>query len=195
MGGYYHRNVIINIPSGAWGTPSSIPASVIPGQKVSFTYTYTLPSMTNVTIPTTAQFTPKGAIIGRNKPMDIWLIGFVAKNSADATKRDILNVGEQQMWNLAAGVSKIIPTTLEVTAYPNPANNAAYMEFTLSASEKVTVTVTNSLGQVVNEQIINKAPEGLQSVKIATESLANGIYNVSVVSGGFKGSSKLMVTH
>lgn len=195
MGGYYHKNVIISIPSGAWGSAGSIPSSVIPTQKVSKTFTYTLPSMTNVTIPTSAQFSPKGAINGKNKPMEIWLVGFIAKYDASATKREVLNVSERQMWDVAAGISNLTANNIAINAYPNPASNAADVEFTLPESQKVVVTVTNALGQIVSTQIMDKMNAGSQAVKVSTENMPNGIYNVSVVSSGVSGSCKLMVVH
>ncbi len=195
MGGYYHKNVIINIPSGAWGTSGSIPSKVDPGQKVSFTYNYTLPTMTNVTIPTSAQFFPQGKVYGRNKPQEIWLIGFVAKYDANTTKREVLNSNERQMWDVANGVSKLTAANIAISAYPNPASNAANVEFALTESEKVVVNVTNAMGQVVSTQTIEKMTAGAQSVKVNTENLPNGIYNVSVVSSTVSGSCKLMVVH
>lgn len=195
MGGYYHKHVIINIPSGAWGSAGTIPGTAAPGDKFTKSYTFTLPSTTSVTIPSTAQFWPQGSVYGRNKPQEIWLIGFVAKNNTDAKKRDVLNVNEQPLWDLAAGTSNLAAGTTEVSAYPNPASNAASVEFTLPSAQQVTIKVTNALGQVVYEHTEAQMPEGAQSLKVNTENFANGLYNVSVVSAGVTGSCKLMVTH
>ena len=196
MGGYYHKNVIIAIPTGAWGAAGSIPASVTPGQKVSYTVNYTLPAMTSITVPTTAQFLPKGSgISGRNKPADIWLIGFVAKYNSSTTEREILNVNERQMWDFAAGNIAVKAGNTTVEAYPNPASDNTMVKFSVPASQKVTVRVTNALGQVVLEKTITNAVAGQQSVALNTAGLSNGLYNVTVVGSNVSGSSKLMIAH
>lgn len=196
MGGYYHKNVIIAIPTGAWGAAGSIPASVTPGQKVSYTVNYTLPAMTSITVPTTAQFLPKGSgIAGRNKPGDIWLVGFVAKYNSTTTQREILNVNERQMWDLSAGNVPVKAGTTVVETHPNPAAASTMIQFTVPATQKVIVRIVNALGQVVAEKVVENAYAGQQSIKMNTENLANGLYNVVIVGSSVSGSSKLMIAH
>jgi hypothetical protein len=196
MGGYYHKHVIINIPSGAWGSAGSIPATAAPGDKFSKTYTYTLPALTNVAIAANAQFSPKGVtVFGRNKPQEIWLIGFVAKNNTDVTMRDVLNVNERQMWDLAAGTVKLAKGTTALNAYPNPANNSSAIEFELLKSQKVTVKITNALGQLMSEQILDEVTAGSHTIKLDTDKFANGMYNVTIIGEEVNGSCKLMVAH
>src|SRR5690606_34659793 len=63
MVGYHHPMVVINIPSGAWGTPNSV-TSLQPGAKFTQSYSYTLPAEIKVTIPESAEFKPTGEVIG-----------------------------------------------------------------------------------------------------------------------------------
>ena len=193
MVGYYHKNVIINIPSTAWGSAGSIPATAAPGDKFKKTYSYTLPALTTATIPTTAEFTPVGSVYGRNKPQEIWVIGFVAKNNTAVTKREVLNVNEQQLWDLSAGTMPIKAGTTAVEAYPNPASTGTAVQFDLPVAQQVTVRITNALGQVVAEKSVNNLSAGSQSIDLNTENLANGLYNVTILGNSVTGSTKLMI--
>ncbi len=195
MVGYYHKNVIINVPSTAWGSAGSIPGTAAPGDKFKKTYTYTLPALTNANIPTTAEFSPVGSVFSRNKPQEIWLIGFVAKNNTSVGKREVLNVNERQLWDLSAGNMLVKAGTTVVEAYPNPASANTLVQFTVPAVQKVTVRVSNALGQVVVEKTIDNANAGQQAVELNTANLANGFYNVSIVGGSVSGATKLMIAH
>lgn len=196
MHGYYHKNVVIDFPSTAWGADGSLTGEYYaPGQKVSKTFTYTLPAQTSVTISGSAQFYPTGLVAGRNKPIDISVVGFVAKYSADKNNRHVLNANAQKMWDVANGVADINAATTAVSAFPNPASGATSIEFALPAEQKVTVTVTNSLGQVVFSNVHERMTYGMNSVQVNTADFANGIYNVTVQGASVTGSTKLMVAH
>jgi Secretion system C-terminal sorting domain len=197
MGGYYHRNVVINIPSGAWGSAGSMTGDYFsPNQKVSKTFTYTLPAQTSITLTSAAQHYPIGTgIAGRNKPMDISLVGFVSKYNVTASQRNVLNANEQKMWDVANGVVDANATTTDVTAYPNPASGNSVIEFTLPAAQSVIVKVTNSLGQVVQTITKGQMVAGIGALQINTADLANGIYTVSVEGASVSGSTRLIVAH
>jgi hypothetical protein len=196
MGGYYHKNVVIAIPTGAWGAAGSVPSSVIPGQKVSYTVNYTLPALTTITVPTNAQFSPKGSgIYGRNKPQEIWLVGFVAKYNSATTERQILNVNERQMWDITAGTVPVKAGNIAVNTYPNPASANTVVQFNVPVNQKVRVRVTNAMGQVVVEKDIDNVKAGQNSIELNTARLSNGIYNVAIMGSNVSGASKLMVAH
>lgn len=194
MVGYYHKNVVINIPSTAWGSNGSIPGTAAPGDKFTKTYSYTLPAMTTAVIPTTAEFSPTGSAYGRNKPQEIWVIGFVAKNNTNVGKREVLNVNERQVWDLAAG-NVAIKAGTQVEAYPNPAGASTLVQFAVPVAQKIVVRIVNALGQTVSEKTIDNAYAGQQTVSMNTENLANGLYNVVIVGSNISGSSKLMIAH
>lgn len=196
MGGYYHKNVVIAIPTGAWGAAGSVPSSVIPGQKVSYTVNYTLPALTTITVPSNAQFSPKGSgIYGRNKPQEIWLVGFVAKYNNATTERQILNVNERQMWDIAAGTVPVKAGNIAVSTYPNPASATTVVQFNVPVKQKVRIRVTNAMGQVVVEKDIDNALAGQNAIELNTAKLSSGIYNVAIIGSNISGASKLMVAH
>lgn len=197
MNGYYHKNIIINIPSTAWGSAGSLTGEYFaPNQKVSKVFTYTLPAQTSITLTSSSQFYPIGSgIAGRNKPMDISVIGFVAQYSADTKKRNVLNANARPLWNVSAGFVNIDAKTTDVEAYPNPAGNASVIGFSLPTDQKVVVTVTNSIGQVMQTITRDIMAAGDASLEINTSDLANGVYTVSVQGATVTGSTRLMVAH
>ncbi len=199
MGGYFHKDVIINIPSTAWGTAGSIPNTVMaPGQKVSFNYSYTLPAITRPVIPTTAQFLPKGIQDGRNKPAQMWLIGFVAQyDNNNINNRMIMNANERQMWNKAADIQE---QDLAVNTFVLVPNNAdAKVDIVLNYSnisaQNAIVNITNALGQIVGTYNFNDLASGLNTLSINTSELANGIYNVNIAGTQLNLNQKLVITH
>jgi hypothetical protein len=196
MVGYYHRHVVINIPSGAWGKANSVPGENKPNDKVTATFSYTLPPALSFDIPATAEFPPTGLIVGRNKPEDIWIVGFLAKyDIASPTKREILNVAETRM--LTGATSVEIPAAAgTLTIYPNAANNECEVGFYVPASTKsVTLKVYNTVGQVVAETVLDQATTGYNNIHLNTAALPNGIYTVLVNSASFSGNARLMVAH
>lgn len=197
MGGYYHKNVVIDFPGTAWGTAGSLPAPYYaPGQKVSMNYKYVLPAQTSITLTSTAQHYPIGSgIAGRNKPMDMYVIGFVAKFDAIASARNVLNVNERKMWDVAADITDVKFTTTAILTYPNPASNSVVIEFELPSNQGVTVNVVNALGQVVKTVTKNQLGAGMGGMEINTSDLANGIYTISLQGANVTGSTRLIVAH
>jgi len=198
MVGYNHKSVVINIPSGAWGSANSVPTSVTPGQKVTANYSYTLPAITRPTIPTNADFLPTGVIDGRNKPANMWLIGFVAQYDADnANNRRILNVNERQMWNKAADVTTADLVQNTFTLVPNTADRHVEIALNYSnpSAQDALVTITNTAGQTIGTYNMNELKTGMNTLKIATQDFANGIYLVNISGANLNLTQKLVIAH
>jgi len=66
--------------------------------------------------------------------------------------------------------------------YPNPTSSQATLELSLASSESVMINVYNNLGEIVYSEAKNNLPAGDNKITLATEGLANGMYNVSVSS-------------
>lgn len=198
MVGYPHEDVIVAIPSGAWGSPGSVPITVAPAQKVTFNYSYTLPAMTTANIPTTAEFFPHGVQASRNKPANIWIIGFIAEyDDKDDTKRRILNANERQMWNTAAGVTTNDIAANTFTLVPNTANN--HVEIALNynnpTANNAQVTITNLAGQTIGTYNMNDLKTGMNTMKINTTDFANGMYLVNITGTKMNLTQKLVIAH
>ncbi len=82
----------------------------------------------------------------------------------------------------------------DLTIYPNPVSNVAYVSFDLKGSENINLNVYNSLGEIVytisNETLV----EGNHTLEINTSQFINGIYYVNLNSGEKNYQEKIIVT-
>ncbi|HTX88317.1 MAG TPA: choice-of-anchor Q domain-containing protein [Bacteroidales bacterium] len=83
---------------------------------------------------------------------------------------------------------------LRVSIRPNPAMDHVIISFRLDQPTQVTLTVLNSLGQVVAQPVNRVLREGEQEVYWNTGSLPAGIYYVQLQSGGRTASGKVVVS-
>jgi hypothetical protein len=122
-------------------------------------------------------------------------VGFVAKYNNATTERQILNVNERQMWDIAAGTVPVKAGNIAVSTYPNPASATTVVQFNVPVKQKVRIRVTNAMGQVVVEKDIDNALAGQNAIELNTAKLSSGIYNVAIIGSNISGASKLMVAH
>jgi hypothetical protein len=66
-----------------------------------------------------------------------------------------------------------------IDLYPNPAQDQATVRITTSKTGESTVTMLNSLGQIVNQKVVSVEP-GNNTIDFDTKNLASGFYNVVV---------------
>lgn len=86
----------------------------------------------------------------------------------------------------------VVKATLS-TAYPNPANGAANVQYSVPAGVKGSLVIRNLLGNTVREIPLE---EGSGNLVISTSDLADGVYFYSIISNGKQDSSrKLIVRH
>ena len=129
---YVHDGVCrINLANDNFGTAGVIPASVVAGGNYSQTYTYTLPSGWNAS--------------------KVYIIAFVSKYGSS---KEIMNANKGLIGTstLATGISEQAGSAqIEVKQNaPNPFSDLTAIQFQLNVSEKVSVKVYNTFGQVVN---------------------------------------------
>jgi thiol-disulfide isomerase/thioredoxin len=79
-----------------------------------------------------------------------------------------------------------------LNVYPNPATSVANVSFNNESASETTITLTNSLGQVVYEENLG-AVSGNQNVQINTAELNSGIYTVTVASDYAQTNSQLSI--
>ncbi|TND09806.1 MAG: hypothetical protein FD123_930 [Bacteroidetes bacterium] len=81
---------------------------------------------------------------------------------------------------------------VSMTVYPNPASNGQ-VNILLSAIENTTsvMTITDITGQLVHREQVQG--QGLQQIVIGTGTWASGVYFVTVSSGGFSRTQKLII--
>jgi hypothetical protein len=92
------------------------------------------------------------------------------------------------------GVTKSAMNINSVKMYPNPASGSTALWVSLSQSEKINVSMVNSLGQQVMTKVVDM-PAGNNSLQLNTEGLANGVYFVNVASQKGSVQQKLIVAN
>jgi len=120
--GYIHNHVLRAMLGGAWGSASSIPATVTDNGAYTKQYTYTIPATW--------------------VPDNCKLIAVVQKYSTDNTKRDLLNALEIDMYD-PIGIETIDPENIVV--YPNPTNG----NINIVNAQNSTIMLFNILGEEV----------------------------------------------
>lgn len=71
----------------------------------------------------------------------------------------------------------VIPTTLQLNGnYPNPFNPTTVISFSAPTSGNVTISVYNTLGQLVGEQQVNSIASGTHNISFNGSNLASGVY-------------------
>lgn len=97
--------------------------------------------------------------------------------------------------NFPTGVNEIIkPLQFELKQnYPNPFNPSTTIDYSISKSEVVKLTVYNLLGQKVKVILDEYQNAGSYSVKFNAEGLVSGIYFYRLTSGNYSESRKLIL--
>lgn len=78
------------------------------------------------------------------------------------------------------GISDVDAGINHLAVYPNPANDKAYINFTLAEKSTVQIKVTDALGRVMNSISKPGMENGAHKLGIDLSTLSNGIYNVTV---------------
>ena len=78
-----------------------------------------------------------------------------------------------------AGIKTNANNVTFVDVYPNPAQTETNVHVTLAQAGDVTITVMNSIGQTVNQKMLN-LNTGDNNVTLDTRNLADGVYSVLV---------------
>lgn len=78
-------------------------------------------------------------------------------------------------------------------AYPNPANNELNIAFGLSDAANTTVSIANTVGQVVMSKNLGSVSNG--EVTFSTANLSNGVYFYTVEANGQRQTERFVVAH
>jgi hypothetical protein len=195
--GYWHNEVARAIPSGTWGTAAVI---TDPSEGKSYTYQYTH-TMTKASAITYSNNTDddteyRSSKNGRgwNKFEDTKIIAFVNYyDAANPSNMIVLNATETNMIN--TGVNELAENTIgEVSVYPNPANGAASVAFTLAKGSNVKIEAVNVLGQKVADIATSNFVAGEHTVSFDAAKLTVGIYFINITSEDGNASYRFVVT-
>ncbi|MCB2211838.1 T9SS type A sorting domain-containing protein [bacterium] len=81
---------------------------------------------------------------------------------------------------VSANVPAQLPATMQLLAYPNPANSRMRLEFTISRSSDMIITLSNVLGQRVSTIAFGRFTAGTHRLPVSLHQLASGNYFVEV---------------
>ncbi len=84
-------------------------------------------------------------------------------------------------------------TKIDMKIYPNPMNTRGTLAFTLPASDKVTVTIYNMEGQVIQEIPVGSQAPGLHTVSINSQDMAVGAYLATITGTNFRQTTRFVV--
>lgn len=90
------------------------------------------------------------------------------------------------------GVDNVVANGF-VSLHPNPARDAANLEFNLNKAGKVSVVVYDAVGRAVATPFDGTMAQGAQRVNISTSALAAGMYNVNITTQAGKITQRLSV--
>jgi hypothetical protein len=111
------------------------------------------------------------------------LVAFRATNGGG----NFLFVDDVDISFSTVGVTNVIPTSENISIYPNPTKEEATLSFTLTQNTDVHVQIVDGLGRVMMVVANEKMDAGSHSYTLNTSSLASGIYNVLIhTEGGMK---------
>ena len=162
----YYEHVARSISPSVSGTAGVLPASMTAGTTYPATLTATISTSWNV-----------------NKMHGIVML----LNNANG---HVLNT---QNMDYASGLSNLSSGVSSVSIYPNPANDQAFLSFSLENNSKVSVEVIDMVGHVVNTIAAGELTTGTQHVAVGTENLAPGLYNVKVITETGSATQRLTV--
>ena len=88
---------------------------------------------------------------------------------------------------------KEISFSNHLNLFPNPAKNAASLSLDLVQNENVSITVLNTVGEVVYNESLNNLSAGNHVVNFNTENWASGIYNINISTTNGTTNRKLVI--
>ncbi len=91
------------------------------------------------------------------------------------------------------GVKNVVPTSENISVYPNPAKDEATLSFSLTDNSDVQVQVVDVTGRVMNTVANEKLDAGTHTFTLNTASYAAGVYNVMIHTEGGTTTERLTV--
>lgn len=172
---YQHQYVIEHMAGGAYGNSGIIPATgPTAGQTFTMAYSYILPTVT------TGEY--------RYNADNIHLIGLLTEYNTDPTKRTVINADEVKLTSnpeVAVGVKDLTASDFNLNLFPNPTTGTFNLNYTISESQNIKVSIYNTLGELVYIETLNTTA-GNVNHQLNLEHLQQGNYSVVV---SFKNNS------
>jgi hypothetical protein len=128
-----------------------------------------------------------GTVMLRNGVLHIWYDG-----STVPTASNLYRIGHAtSIVNAVEGPNDEIPNGFVLQQnYPNPFNSSTTIRYTLPVRSPVTLTVFNTLGQIVRELVNGDIDVGHHEVQFDAGDLASGVYLCRMTAGAYTTTRK-----
>ena len=93
----------------------------------------------------------------------------------------------------ATGINEVSSESINMTVFPNPANNLVAVNYNLSEQNKVSFDIFNLLGEKVQSFIGEEKAAGKNEQKFDISTLTNGLYFLKITSGKWSEVKKFTV--
>ena len=99
------------------------------------------------------------------------------------------------LWKTATvtGITEVNSSISNISVYPSPAKNAATLSLELVQNENISISVVNTVGQVVYTETLNNLSAGNHVVNFNAENWASGIYNINISTNNGTTNRKLVI--
>ncbi len=96
-------------------------------------------------------------------------------------------------WPAATGIDEAAVASLNLSVFPNPANENIHLTYTLSKRSEVSVKIFDVNGRVVSDLLNEMQSEGEQRLDSNTSALSKGVYIVMLNVDGNRSTQRLVV--
>jgi hypothetical protein len=163
----YYDFVAKDIVGGFTGVAGSLPGVMTAGQTYSYTFNWTVPA---------------GLELQKTKCNVLLISGLSGEAQNGAWKGAF-----------PTAVTDIVKGG-ELKVFPNPSNNFLNLDFTLNQISNVTISMIDVTGKMVYNNLLNNL-SGNQGLVINTESMANGVYSLSLKTNEGTITRKVTIAH
>lgn len=85
------------------------------------------------------------------------------------------------------------PFEKQISNFPNPFNEKTNIQFNLKQTEKVNLSIYNTVGQIVSTLVDENLPQGIHTIEWVPKNLSNGIYLCRITIGRQSAATKIIL--
>ena len=184
------------------GTPSAAQAMAVSGSNLTGNITITSPTQFEVSLSSSSGFTNILNLTPSSGSVATTIIYVRYNPSAAATHSGSVNVASSGANTQSVNVNGVSTTTgiiaanensMSLRLFPNPTNNITNLDFNLSKSGSVNISLMDIQGRSILEKTLNNLPAGINNSIIDMSNIANGIYLVKLSTSNGQSWCKLVV--
>lgn len=173
--GFVHRHVLRDVQPSTFGDPTVIPSTV--AINTPYAKTFVIPISSNW------------------DASQLSVIATVNYAGPGIENYQIINAKEVKLEQISTGVETVSAVSNSVEVVPNPANEMAYVYFSLKNNSNVQMQLFDLSGRLVQEENRGLMAAGKQQLFLNTSNLEDGFYMMTLQIGDERVSRKISVVH